>query len=88
MSRRNRVSARQRVEKRQREQEALHRIQQEPDELERERLLARHEREVFGYVRVGLNAPHYLRHLGLKDVTPSPVSKRHDPMPDVTRTRK
>lgn len=87
MSRRNRVSARQRVEKRQREQEHRERLEREPDELEQDRMTARYEKEIRGHVRVGLNAPFYLRHLGLKDVPKQPISNREDPMPNVIRTR-
>lgn len=85
MSRRDRQHARQRIQKRQHEQAHERRLVSEPDELERERMTAQLNREMFGHVRCA--DAFYLRHLGVRDVLKQPISKREDPMPEVMRTR-
>ena len=85
--RQQRQAAQRRIEQRQRQQAQRQQIEQAPDELERERLLARQQREHFGCVRVGKTRPFYLRHLGLDDHLPGPLSDRRDPMPDIIRRR-
>lgn len=86
MSRRDRQHARQRIQKRQHEQAQQRQVDSEPDELERERMTARYSREMFGYVRCG--EIFYVRHLGVDDRLPSPISRREDRMPDVVRLRR
>ena len=77
MSRRDRQAAKQRIEKKQRHQRELRGVELLACPFERDRLTARHQRELEGHVDVGRTRPHYLRHLGLLDVLTRPPTEDH-----------
>lgn len=78
MSRRDRQAAKQRIEKKQRHQQELRGVELLACPFERDRLTARHQRELEGRVDVGRTRPHYLRHLGLNDVIRRPPTEQHN----------
>ena len=78
MSRRDRQAAKQRIEKKQRHQRELRGVELLACPFERDRLTARHQRELEGRVDVGRTRPHYLRHLGLNDVLRRPLAEERN----------
>ena len=86
MSRRDRQAARQRIEKKLRHQRELRGVELLACPFERDRLTARHQRELEGHLNVGHARPHYLRHLGLNDVLKRPpAEQRNTEHPPVIR---